>query len=131
MDEALRKRWEEILLLRSDVLRILEGARQAKVIGHSLDARVKLAAPAEWEEKLRGQEGLLRSVFIVSEVKFVPREELVNIGEGSEIQGLFIEVGPSSEPKCERCWVHSQFVGKIAEHPTLCDRCHDVLAGRD
>ena len=41
-DEALLERWTAILALRSDVSRALESARQAKVIGHSLDARVTL-----------------------------------------------------------------------------------------
>lgn len=131
MDETLRKRWEEIILLRTEVLRILEGARQAKIIGHSLDARVKLTVPVGWEEKLCGQEGLLRAVFIVSEVKFVPREELLNPVEGIEVPGLSVEVESAAEPKCERCWVRSGSVGRITEHPTLCDRCHDVLSGRE
>ena len=44
-DDALNQRWQTILALRSDVTRALEGARQAKVIGHPLDAMVKLALP--------------------------------------------------------------------------------------
>jgi len=130
-DGTLRERWEEIILLRSEVTRILEGSRQARLIGHSLDARVKLALPFDWGEKLRGQEDLLRSVFIVSQVRLVAPEELVNPVEGVEIRGLLVEVESVSAPKCERCWVRSESVGTMADHPNLCDRCHGVLAGQD
>lgn len=129
MDASLKERWEKIVLLRSEVLRIIEGARQARVIGHSLDARVRLAVPPEWEEILGGQEELLRSVFIVSQVKVVPAAELVNPGEGVEIPGLLVEVQPASAKKCERCWVRSESVGTMPEHLNLCDRCHGVLTG--
>ena len=30
--------------------------------------------------------------------------------------------------RCERCWRHRTMVGSIAEHPTLCDRCAEVVS---
>ncbi len=129
MDEALNERWQRILALRGEVTRVLEGARQARTIGHPLDAEVKLVLPTEWEGEFRGREGLLRAVFIVSQVSFAPASELVNGSASPEIPGLVIEVVPASAEKCERCWVRSKKVGQFPDHPTLCDRCHDVLTG--
>ncbi|NTV41820.1 MAG: isoleucine--tRNA ligase, partial [Syntrophobacteraceae bacterium] len=43
----LSQRWEKLLLLRSEVLRALEIARQAKIIGHPLDAVVRLSLPLD------------------------------------------------------------------------------------
>ena len=127
-DEPLNQRWQSILALRSEVTRVLEVARQAKVIGHPLDAEVKLALPEELVETYAGQEDLLRSVFIVSKVSFSSPEALVNGSAAVEIPGLQIEVQPSSDEKCERCWVRTGTVGAFAGHPTICGRCHDVVS---
>lgn len=126
-DEALNERWQKILALRSDVTRTLEGSRQAKTIGHALDAAVKLALPEELKESFSGQEELLRSVFIVSKVEFAPAEELKNPVEGVEVPGLKIQVEPASAEKCERCWVRAETVGKFEDHPTICARCHEAV----
>ena len=67
-DEALNARWEKILAVRNEVLRTLEAARRDKVIGHPLDARVRLALPPELDKEFAGQEELFRTVFIVSQV---------------------------------------------------------------
>jgi isoleucyl-tRNA synthetase len=127
-DEALNERWQGILALRSDVTRVLEGARQSKVIGHPLDAEVKLAFPEELREIYAGQEELLRTVFIVSKVTFSTPADLPDGGDGVEIPGLRLEVRAASGEKCERCWVRTEAVGKFGDHPTICDRCHDVVA---
>jgi len=127
-NEGLNERWQKILALRADVSRALEAARQAKKIGHALDAQVSLRLPASYEEMLRGREDLMRSVLIVSRVVF-PGEDLEDAIEGQEVEGLKIAVNPAPGDKCERCWVHSQRVGEFSEHRTLCERCYGVLAG--
>ncbi|HBA39734.1 MAG TPA: hypothetical protein DCZ05_08310 [Deltaproteobacteria bacterium] len=40
-DEELEKKWDKIFTERSEVLKALEGARNANIIGHSLDAKVE------------------------------------------------------------------------------------------
>lgn len=129
-DEALNARWQTILSLRSDVTRALEGARQAKTIGHPLDAWVKIALPETLQESCAGQEELLRSVFIVSQVSFVTTSELAAPVEGVEVPGLLLEVVPASGEKCERCWVRDESVGRFPDHPVICHRCHPVVAGQ-
>ena len=136
-DDVLNQRWQTILAIRSDVTRALEGARQARIIGHPLDAVVKLALPEDMRESFAGQEELFRSVFIVSKVVFSPSADLVGdaLGEapgvvdGLEVPGLKVQIEPASGNKCERCWVRSEKVGQFLDHPTICDRCHDVVAG--
>jgi isoleucyl-tRNA synthetase len=128
-DDELNRRWQTILTLRGEVARALEGARQVKIIGHPLDAVVKLALPGTMQSAFTGQEELLRSVFIVSGVALSPVADLVNPVEGVEIPGLYVQIQPASGSKCERCWVRSEKVGQFADHPTICERCHDVVAG--
>ncbi|HOI93364.1 MAG TPA: isoleucine--tRNA ligase [Syntrophobacter fumaroxidans] len=128
VDEALNQRWQKILTLRSDVTKALEGARQAKAIGHPLDAKVKLELPPDWIADFAGQEEMLRTVFIVSEVVLASGEEPAGAVEGTEIPGLLIRVEPASGEKCERCWMRSETVGQFSDHPALCGRCRNVVA---
>ncbi len=126
-DEALGGRWQVILNLRGEVTKALEEARKAKVIGHPLDAMVRLALPADMQAVSFADLELLRSVFIVSKVTLEAPGDLLNAVESIEIPGVKIQVESSSAPKCERCWVRDESVGSHEDHPTLCNRCYDVL----
>ena len=49
------------------------------------------------------------------------------------IQGekkIWIGVSRAEGSKCERCWNFSPQVGSFLDHPTLCKRCYDVIAGQ-
>jgi isoleucyl-tRNA synthetase len=128
-DQAQLERWTAILALRSDVSRTLEAARQAKVIGHSLDARVTLTLPEDLRAALAGQEALLSSVCIVSQLRYTEGSEPAdNTMDGTAVPGLKIQVEAAEGVKCERCWVWSMSVGQHAAHPTVCTRCRQALA---
>jgi isoleucyl-tRNA synthetase len=104
------------------VSKALEQARVAKVIGHSLDAAVAIAAPAELLAFLRGYAAELKSVFIVSKVELV--EEIAGESYAAEgVEGLAIRVSAAPGAKCERCWCYDEEIGKDAEHPTICPKC--------
>jgi isoleucyl-tRNA synthetase len=102
-------------------------ARQAKVIGHALDARVTLALPRELQGPLANQQKLLSTVFIVSQVTYANPEEMGNPVDGLQLEGLKIQVELASGVKCERCWVRDETVGSFSEHPAICERCHEVV----
>jgi CheY-like chemotaxis protein len=42
--------------------------------------------------------------------------------------GIKVAVFPADGAKCERCWKHSESVGKKKEHPNLCGRCTEVVS---
>jgi isoleucyl-tRNA synthetase len=100
--------WDRLMEVRDVVLKALEEARQAKLIGTSLEARVRLQGYAGFEAELP-------SVFIVSQVVLEPGNELRAIIEKAD--GV----------KCERCWKYSTAVGQDAEFPTVCDSCSAAL----
>lgn len=127
VDDALEERWGRILQMRADVSRALEAARQAKTIGHPLDARVLLALPDAWQDEFAQDGELLRTVFIVSEVRLENLDGRPGALEGQEVPGLKVLVEPASGRKCERCWVLSNTVGAFSDHPTVCERCHGAL----
>jgi len=127
-DPELADRWEQIIQVRKEVTGALETARKEKKIGHPLDASVTLGVSDELMKTLIPYQDQLRSIFIVSSVNLVKIDQIKEGTESEVIQGLKIKAIPSTDPKCERCWVHDPTVGHDNNHPTICKRCLDVLA---
>ncbi|WP_394065345.1 isoleucine--tRNA ligase [Alcaligenes sp. WGS1538] len=116
--EALEAKWQRLRAIRAEVMRRIEDVRSTGAVGSSLAAEVDIHAGGqdlEWLQSL-GQD--LRFMLIVSRAD-------VHAGEGE----LRIEVSPTEQAKCERCWHHRPDVGRSHEHPTLCGRCEDNLFG--
>lgn len=129
MDEELANRWDQILALRTDVAKVLEIARQEKLINHPLTAQVDLYPTDEQYESLQ-QVPNLAEIFIVSSlVMHQPNEERPEGVQPAEVhKGLGILVQPAKGEKCERCWMFHEEVGKNEEHPTICPRCSEVVS---
>lgn len=125
IDEALESKWDNFIEIRSEITRVLEGARRAKTIGHSLDAKVELHATGEALAILRSVEGDLATLLIVSQAKLV--EGLAGGVEATGREDLKVTVQAAEGEKCERCWIYSDTVCKDAEHPTVCARCAAAL----
>ncbi len=117
-DEEFMEKWEKIDELRDIVNKALEEARGQKLIGKSLEAKVTLNCGRDWYEFAKSVENDLVAAFIVSAVSV----------EKSEFDGVDVKVEVAPGEKCERCWTHSDTVGKCAEHPTLCARCAEIVA---
>ncbi len=121
LDEALGERWERLLGVRDDVLKALEEARQRKLIGNALEAKVEILAGQALLPFLQGYAKDLATIFIVSAVDLKPATA------GSP--EMSVVVHRASGTKCERCWVYRESVGQSAEHPTVCEPCVTVLKG--
>ncbi len=123
-DEAFTATWDRIHLIRDVVKKALELARNEKVIGASLDAKVQLFCEGELYDFVKSVEDELSTVFITSQV------EVVNGTGGSftgEVEGLSVTVLPAEGEKCNRCWSFSDTVGSDEHHPDVCARCAAVL----
>ena len=126
IDMALEAKYERLLDLRSDVAKVLETARNAKQIGHSLDAKVTLCAPVgELRDLLDQQAGQLSDLFIVSQVELV--DDLADGVAGENFKELRVAVGKAEGAKCGRCWNYATSVGSDADHPEICHRCLAAL----
>ena len=113
-NKELEAKWNKIISLKEDVAKKLEEARAAKVIGHSLNAKVVISAEGADYDFLKENEELLMTVFIVSGLEIV--------------QGTAdIKVEVADGEKCERCWMYSTTVGEDKENPTICHRCSENL----
>src|SRR6266542_1908727 len=104
----------ELLRLRGVIAQAIERARQEKLIGNTLEARVLLHSDSDVTEKV-GQEEL-EEFFIVSDL---------TIHQATEASA---SVTKTPYAKCARCWRHRATVGTSKAHPDLCDRCENVIA---
>ncbi|EGQ2811591.1 isoleucine--tRNA ligase [Staphylococcus pseudintermedius] len=122
VDQALLDKWNTFMALRDDVNRALEAARNEKVIGKSLEAKVKIGNSSSFDT-LAFLEGFndLHQLFIVSQV------ELVEDTKGEAYQHSTIEIAKADGEKCARCWNYSESLGSVGELDDLCPRCQEVV----
>jgi isoleucyl-tRNA synthetase len=128
-DEELLARWERLLDIRSEALKLLETMRQAGTIGAPLEASVRI----NWGQLSDGGSNgarapfasndaeLLKELFVVSKVKVMSDEEAAprwqhEDAEDLPAQGEFIHEGARAPvlligaraggKKCPRCWIY-------------------------
>ncbi len=119
--------WDLLIAAREEVLKKLETARNEKLIGNSLEAKVEIAAEGDWAKLLEEYRDSLPMIFLVSQVVLAPESKLgAGLGK-SALRPEWISVQRADGRKCERCWNYSARVGEWAEFPTLCERCVGVL----
>jgi len=104
--------WDRLMIVREDVLKSLEAARQEKFIGAPLEARVRLTANGSLYPLLRQYAGELPALFIVSQV--------VLDEQAGEVS---VQVERAEGVKCERCWKYTTDVGSTPRFPTICAAC--------
>jgi isoleucyl-tRNA synthetase len=104
---------EDLLRLRGIIGQAIEHARQEKLIGNTLEARVVLNSDSDVTEKVPKEE--LEEFFILSDL---------TINQAKEASA---SVTKTPYKKCARCWRHRPTVGTSKAHPDLCDRCESVV----
>ena len=133
IDPQLAEKWDRIFRERSEVLKALEQARTAGIIGHSLDAKVLFASrngrrDSSLTELIQSDRTRLQDLLIVSQVS-----ESQDAGGDpgmaydSDLLKCQISVSKAEGAKCERCWKYDTQVGENKTHPTVCARCATVL----
>ena len=103
----------DLLRLRAVIAQAVESARQEKLIGNTLEARVVLNSDSDVTRDIDHQE--LEEFFIVSDL---------TIHQAKEASA---SVTKTPYKKCARCWRHRPTVGASSTHPDLCDRCESVV----
>jgi len=110
-------RWQKLMALRDEVLRVLEGLRRDKKIASNQEAYVTIYCNNQ-DAALLDDFGAKQfaALCIVSEVK---------LQKGAEQKTVAAE--KSTSRKCQRCWNYWPSVGADNEYPDLCERCVSVL----
>ena len=115
--EAVMANFACLLEVRDAVTKAIEEARNAKTVGKSQEAVLKITVSQTVADVLGAYDAIdLEELFIVSHVD-------VAAGDVEEPQ---VEVSATSEPKCPRCWNHRELGGN-PNHAEVCKRCGDVL----
>ena len=118
--DAARQRagnWDRLIEVRNDVLKSLEAARNEKLIGAPLEARVRLNANGDLYPLLEQYAAELPGLFIVSQVTV----------ERGEQDSLEVKVERAAGEKCERCWKYTLDTGSNPRFPTICAPCAEAV----
>ncbi|WP_375751233.1 isoleucine--tRNA ligase [Vibrio sp. HN007] len=128
-EELNNEFWNDAQAVRGQVNKLLEAARNEKVIGGALQAEVTLYADDALAAKLNKLEDELRFVLLTSKAEVKPLSEKSDAAQATELEGLFVEVKASEAEKCDRCWHHVADVGTIEGHEKICGRCVSNVDG--
>ena len=135
LDDELEEKWSVLLKVKVVISKFLEEARQNKLIGHSLDAAVRIstADKAGVKELI----DLLKLDITVEDLSSLIASETDSLEEMLIVSQLSVESQDAKAPvigitkaegaKCERCWHYSAEVGQDLNHPTVCGRCVEAL----
>jgi isoleucyl-tRNA synthetase len=119
--DALPTKWATVREARAIALKELETLRSAGSIGSSLQGEVAISANGEMFDALQS---------LGADLKFVTITSAATLSKHAD-EGVSVTVKPTAHQKCDRCWHYCVDVGAHAEHPTICGRCVDNLAGKE
>lgn len=124
--------WSQVLAVKEQVNRALEGLKKDKIVGGSLEAEVTLYAAEDIAKVLNQLEDELRFVLITSAAQVKPFAESGDSSSliDTDIDGLVLSINASEHNKCERCWHYSDTVGQNETHTDLCGRCVENVDGQ-
>jgi isoleucyl-tRNA synthetase len=114
----LATEWEQLGKLRDAVMKEIEKERAGKNIRHTYEAMVRLEGWSHPRQKEPDFISMLEQFFVVSKIEVVP-------GLVQSEPRITILAAPGT--KCERCWRVLESVGQTQQHPTLCQRCAEVV----
>jgi isoleucyl-tRNA synthetase len=105
--------WRALFAQRNEILPELEKARQKKIIGKALDAKVSISGHQKLVKELSQSLDAFRELLNVSQLEIRETDK-------DEIR---YGIDPADGQKCERCWHWETDVGSDPAHPTICARC--------
>lgn len=111
IQDDLEEKYDEFMKYRDIVLKALEDARSAKVIGKSFNAKISVTLDADAKKVFEVVKDNAATLLIVSQIEFV---------DGDEFK---VEVTPAEGRTCARCRMIVPFVS-VDE---LCPRCDLIV----
>ena len=126
-DPFNREFWRRVIGVRESVGKAMESFRAAG--NSSLDAELALYCDDALKVQLDRLEDELRFVLITSDVKLYPLADKPADAVETDDPALAVVVSASPHAKCVRCWHHREDVGADSQHPELCGRCVENVAG--
>ena len=122
--DELLENWQKFMNLRDDVLKVLEEARDQKLIGKSFEAAVTVYPTDEMKTVLANLDANFRQILIVSKLTIANGEAPANAQKLPN--GAFIVEHAKGEV-CPRCRMIRTDIGADSEVPMLCGRCAKIV----
>ena len=121
--------WRETTGLINTVNEAIEPLRRDKVIRGSLEATVHVQPRSDDRREFLAKWGdELRFILIVSEA-IVESGQATPPAECYGTPDYFVWIEKNTNPKCVRCWHQREDIGQSQDHPELCGRCIENVAG--
>ena len=117
-EEEILELWNVFFSIKDDVYKALEEARNNKIIGKSLEAKVYLNLRDEDKETLKPILPNLKQLLIVSDV-IISAEEL------TKYDYCAVSVQKFNGARCERCW---NYFNERDIIDNVCPRCHEIIS---
>ncbi|HVJ62192.1 MAG TPA: isoleucine--tRNA ligase [Tahibacter sp.] len=145
--------WGDLIALRSQASKVLEGMRALGAIGASLEAEVTLYADADLADRYADVADELRFFFITSKLDLAALRDRPAFSVVAPKLGFDAYVDDEAKPttlalkadlpehdvwviakksdsiKCIRCWHYRADVGANPAHPEICTRCVENIEG--
>jgi isoleucyl-tRNA synthetase len=115
--------WAALIALKADVARELERLRAAGELGSSLEADVTVFVPDALAPHFEMMHDELRFLLITSRAQVATSAARSASAVKASQEDVWIEVKPSTAPKCVRCYQLRADVGSDPKHPEICARC--------
>lgn len=121
-------KWNRLFVLRDDVMKALELARNEKTIGKSLEAKIKIYSDdSDTVAMLNSFGSELKTTFIVSQVEVIAEKPHDGVFAETD-SGIGVEVLKADGEKCDRCWMYTTDCTEY-EDSHLCARCKAIIEG--
>ncbi|MBM6753564.1 isoleucine--tRNA ligase [Lactobacillus alvi] len=125
-EESLLARWEAFMELRSHVLKALEEARNAKLIGKSLEAKATLYLTPSQLELVKSFKTDVALLLGVSDLALEAADDApADLEHFSDNSAVAIE--KATGEVCARCRMTKEDVGSDSAYPQLCARCAHIV----
>ena len=125
-EDDLLTKWSDFMEVRSHVLKSLEEARNAKMIGKSLEAQVDLYVNDHQKELLDSLNANVALLLGVSALHIHPLDDAPEDADKFN-NGVAVKVSPAAGETCARCRMVKEDVGSDSAYPTLCARCAKIV----
>jgi isoleucyl-tRNA synthetase len=117
VNKDILKKWDLFFEIKDDVYKALEEARNEKLIGKGLEAKVLINVPSKYDEIINELKPFLNQLLIVSKIELT--NELL-----PEYSSIMVKVLKYEGHRCERCWNYFDEAEIIGD---ICTRCDQVI----
>ena len=125
-EDELLVEWNQFMEIRSHVLKVLEEARNEKLIGRSLEARADLYLKPSQKAVLDSLNYDVALLLGVSDLEVHDASETPDDAEQFN-DGSAVKVEQAAGEVCARCRMTKEDIGSDDAYPQLCARCAKIV----